>query len=172
MPEISQSHVPLHDRMSFWPATVSWLQRNRTSVRMAFILRMVAMTSGIFFSLMFTRLLLRSMGDSVYGLFVSFQGITRLGGLGDLGLSGAVALIVNMRLGKGEDDYLRDLLASARMMFLFLAFALCAVFAVLSPWLPSWTGFREVPGSGSLPLLFVCGGLTLGTFILGGYFAA
>jgi O-antigen/teichoic acid export membrane protein len=172
MPEVSQGHVSIHNRMSFWTAMGSWLQRNRTSVRMAFILRMVTMTSGIFFSLIFTRLLLRSMGDSVYGLFISFQGITRLGGLGDLGLSGAVALIVNMRLGKEEDDHLRELLASARTLFLFLAFALCAIFAVLSPWLPLWTGFREVPGSGSLPLLFACGGLTVGTFVLAGYFAA
>jgi O-antigen/teichoic acid export membrane protein len=172
MLELSRSHASIRDRMRFWPAMVSWLQRNRTSVRMAFILRMAVMTAGIFFSLLFTRLLLRSMGDSVYGLYISFQGITRLGGLGDLGLSGAVALIVNMRLGKGEDDYLRELLSSARMLFLFLAFALCAVFAVLSPWLPIWTGFREVPGSGSLALLFVCGGLSVGTFVLAGYFAA
>lgn len=150
----------------------SWLQRNRTSVRMAFILRIAAMTAQVFLSLLFTRFLLLSMGKSVNGLFVSFQGITRLGGLGDLGLSGAVALIVNMRLGKGEDDDLRKLLASARTLFLFLALGLCVVFAVFSPWLPRLTGFREVPGSGSLTLLFVTGGLGLGAFVLAGYFAA
>src|SRR5579871_6038174 len=34
---------PFATRMRFWPAMASWLQRNRTSVRLAFILRMVAM---------------------------------------------------------------------------------------------------------------------------------
>lgn len=178
MLEVSPGCDSIRDRMSFWSAMGSWLQRNRTSVRMAFILRLVAMTTGIFCSLIFTRLLLRAMGDSVYGLFISFQGVTRLGGLGDLGLSGAVSLIINMRLGKGEDDYLRNMLASARTLFLFVALALCMAFVVLSPWLPRWMGFREVPaegsliGSGSMQLLFICGGLNLGAFVLTGYFAA
>jgi O-antigen/teichoic acid export membrane protein len=33
-------------------------------------------------------------------------------------------------------------------------------------------GFREVPGSGSLQLLFVVGGFSIGAFVLAGYFAA
>lgn len=172
MLELSPGSVSIRHRMSFWPAMVSWLQANRTSVRLAFLLRMAAMTAGIFLSLIFTRLLLRAMGDSVYGLFLAFQNITRLGGLGDLGLSGAVALIVNLRLGKGEDEDLRNLLASARTLFLVFALGLCALFMALSPWLPHWTGFREVTGSGSMRLLFLCGGLGIAMFVLAGYFAA
>src|SRR5947208_6209490 len=108
MLELSQGHFTLQGRMNSVVSRIaSWLQRNRTSVRMAFMLRMVSMTLGIFLGLLWTRLLIRSMGDPVYGLFVSFQGVTRLGGLGDLGLSGAVALIVNTRLGRGEDEDLQ-----------------------------------------------------------------
>jgi O-antigen/teichoic acid export membrane protein len=33
-------------------------------------------------------------------------------------------------------------------------------------------GFRPIPGSGSLPLLFTLGGLSVGTLVLSGYFAA
>src|SRR5436190_11655631 len=103
MPELSPGHVLVRTPMNpIFSRVTDWLQRNRTSVRMAFMLRMVAMTLGVFLGLLWTRLLIRSMGDPVYGLFISFQGVTRLGGLGDLGLSGAVALIVNTRLGHGE----------------------------------------------------------------------
>src|SRR5579864_7650379 len=158
--------------MRFWPAMVSWLQQNRTSVRLAFILRMVAMALGALFSLLWGRLLVRAMGNALFGLFVIFQGVTRLGNLGDLGLSGALALKAGLMLGSGDEAGLRKLLASARSLFLLLAGGLCALFLILSPWLPRWLNFESVPGAGSMTWLFLYGGLSVAIFIIGGYFAS
>jgi len=149
---------------------IAWLQRNRTSVRLAFILRLITMAAGTVLSLLWYRLLLRTMGDPLYGLFLSFFAVSRLGGLGDLGISGAVGIKAGMMLGKEENDALRRLLASARSIFLFLALLTLAGFALLSPWLPHWLHFREVEGAGPLPLLFIWAGVTSATMILAGYF--
>jgi O-antigen/teichoic acid export membrane protein len=151
---------------------IDWLKRNRTSVRMAFLMRMVAMGLGVFLSLFWTRVLLQVMGDSAYGLFLSFQGVTRLGGLGDLGLSGAIALLASTMMGRGETDELRRLLSSGRTLFLLLAGSVSILFVAAAPWLPGWLGFKEMAGVGSLRLLFVCGGLSIGAFVIAGYFAA
>lgn len=148
---------------------IAWLQRNRTSVRLAFLLRLFTMAAGAVLSLVFTRLLLRTMGDAAYGLFLAFQSVTRLGGLGDLGVSGATGIRAGQLLGRGEDDKLRKLLASSRALCLLLAGFLFIGFAVLAPWLPHWLNFKDVPGTGSLPLLFVWGGLSAATMILAGY---
>jgi O-antigen/teichoic acid export membrane protein len=75
-------------------------------------------------------------------------------------------------LGRGDESGLRALLASARTLFLVLAGGLCVLFVALSPWLPHWLGFETVPGAGSMTLLFVYGGLSLGLAIVGGYFAS
>ena len=158
--------------MSFLPAITSWLRRNRTSVRMAFVLRMIAMALGSLFSLLWTRLLLRTMGDPLYGLFQNFQALSRLGGLGDLGLSGALAWKAGLMLGSGDEAGLQKLLASARSLFLFLAIALAALFLALSPWLPRWLNFEGVPGAGSMTWLFVYGAVTMAVAILGGYLAS
>ena len=37
--------------MRIWPEIISWLQRNRTSVRLGFMLRIASMALGAFFSL-------------------------------------------------------------------------------------------------------------------------
>jgi O-antigen/teichoic acid export membrane protein len=158
--------------MSFLPALTSWLQRIRTSARMAFAWRMVATGLGSLFSLLWTRLLLRAMGDPLMGLFLTFQSLTRLGGLGDFGITGALGLRVGTLLGRGDDAGLKALLASARTLFLLLAGGLCILFVALSPWLPHWLGFDRVAGVGSMKLLFLYGGLSLGLMILGGYFAS
>lgn len=158
--------------MRFWREIISWLQRNRTSVRLAFILRMVAMGVGALFSLLWGRLLLRSMGDALLGLFQNFQAVTQLGVLGDLGISGALALKAGLMLGSGDEAGLRKLLASARSLFLLLAGGLCALLLLLSPWLPRWLNFESVPGAGSMTWLFLYGGLSLAVFIIGGYFAS
>jgi O-antigen/teichoic acid export membrane protein len=158
--------------MSFWPALISWLKRNRTSARMAFVLRIIAMGFGSLFSLLWMRLLLHAMGDPLLGLFQNFQALTRLGSLGDLGISGALALAVGTMLGRGDEAGLRAMLASARTLFLFLAGGLCVLFLALSPWLPRWLNFESVPGAGSMTWLFVYGGANLTLFILGGYFAS
>ena len=172
MLEFPQGCVSIRDRMSFLPATISWLRRNRTSARMAFVLRMVAMALGSIFGLLWTRLLLHAMGDDLMGLFQSFQALTRLGGLGDFGITGALALTVGTMLGAKDDAGLRKLLASARSLFLVLAVGLCVLFIGLSPWMPKWLGFDVVPEAGSMFGLFIYGGLSLGLFIIGGYFAS
>ena len=51
MLELSSGSVSIPPRMSFLPAIASWLQRIRTSARMAFVWRMVAMGVGSLFSL-------------------------------------------------------------------------------------------------------------------------
>lgn len=139
---------------------------------MAFLLRMVAMGFGSLFGLLWTRLLLRSMGAPLMGLFQDFQSITRLGGLGDFGITGALSLKVGTMLGRKEDTALRTLLESARALFLLIAVILCVLFIGSSPWLPHWLNFENVPGTGSMTCLFIYGGFSLGLFILGGYFAS
>lgn len=158
--------------MTFWSSIASWLQRNRTTVRVAFILRMVAMAAGSIFSLLWYRLLVHAMGKSLNGAFLIFQGMTRLGGVGDLGVSGALALKAGLMLGAGDETGLRKLLASARSLFLFLACALCVVFLALSPWMPRWYHFKSVPGVGSMNFLFLYGGLSLAAMVIAGYFAS
>jgi O-antigen/teichoic acid export membrane protein len=172
MLELWPGCVSIRDRMSFWPAMISWLKRNRASARMAFVLRIITMGLGSLFSLLWMRLLLHAMGDSLLGLFQNFQALTRLGGLGDLGITGALALTAGTMLGRGDESGLRALLASARTLFLVLAVGLCVLFVALSPWLPRWLGFETVAGAGSMTLLFVYGGLSLGLVIVGGYFAS
>jgi O-antigen/teichoic acid export membrane protein len=171
MLELSRGSVSIPPRMSFMPAMVSWLQRNRTSARMAFLWRMIAMGLGAIFSLVWTRLLLRAMGDPLMGLFQNFQALARLGGLGDFGITGALGLKAGVMLGRRDETGLRDLLASARSLFLFLAVGLCLLFIGLSPWLPKWLNFEAVPGAGSMTWLFVYGGMSLAMMIIGGYFA-
>jgi O-antigen/teichoic acid export membrane protein len=172
MLELSQGCVSIRHRMSFLPAITSWLKRNRTSARMAFVLRMAAMALGSIFGLFWTRLLLHAMGDPLLGLFQSFQALTRLGGLGDLGITGALALTAGTMLGSKDDAGLRKLLASARSLFLILAIGLCVLFIGFSPWMPKWLSFDVVPEAGSMFGLFVYGGLSLGLFIIAGYFAS
>ena len=157
--------------MSFLPAMISWLKRNRTSVRVAFILRMVSMGVGSVFGLVWYRLLLGAMGDPLMGLFQNFQTVARLGNLGDFGITQSLSLKAGTMLGQGNDTGLRRLLASARTLFLILACVLGVVFVGLTPWLPRWLKF-EVPGAGSMTWLFVYGGTSLAAFIISGYFAS
>ena len=148
---------------------IDWFRRNRTSVRFAFLLRLVAMASQAVLSLVFFALLSRAMGKPLFGLFQIFLRAAQLGGMGDFGISGAVALKSGMMLGRGEDGPLRKFLASARSLFLLLAAITFIGFAGLSPWLPKWLHFQTVPGAGSLTMLFVWAGVTGAVMILAGY---
>jgi len=123
--------------MNLWPSIISWLKRNRTSARMAFIWRMIAMGLGSLFSLITFRLLLHAMGDPLMGLFQNFQALTRLGGLGDLGISGALSIKAGLMLGRKEDSELKELLASARSLFVSYSFPChpgCRTGWALKPW--------------------------------------
>lgn len=172
MPESAPASASIQNRMTFISGIASWLQRNRTSVRMAFVLRIVSMVLASLLGLLWYRLLLRAMGDPLYGLLQNFQALTRLGGLGDLGLSAALALKVGLMLGSGEEVELQRLLASARSLFLFLTMGLTLLFVGLSPWLSRGLNFAGVAGAGSMTLLFLYGGLYLMTAIIGGYFTS
>lgn len=129
------------------------------------------MALGSLFSLIWYRLLLDVMGKPLYGLFLLFQALTRLGGLGDFGITAALGLKVGALIGRGDDTGLKSLLASARSLFLVLAGVLCFLLIGLSPWVPRWLGFETVPEAGSMTWLFVYGGLSLAMLIIGGYFA-
>jgi len=148
---------------------VSWLWANRTSARAAFVLRIFSMGFSAVMSWVWIRLLVHAMGKELYGLFISFQAIPRLGGLGDLGISGAVAIRTGRMLGRNEEGRLAEFLASARSLFVILGILLGAVFFGLSPYLSAWLHFKAEPGSGSLTLLFQTGALALLVTIIGGY---
>jgi O-antigen/teichoic acid export membrane protein len=122
-------------------------------------------------ALMWTRLLLESMGAPLYGLFLTFLSIASLGSLGDLGLGGAISLKTSQLLAEGRKDELQRLLANARSLFCVLAILVAMVFVLGSPWLPAALRFEPVPGAGSLPLLFACGAIGAGFTVLNSYIA-
>lgn len=144
--------------------------RNRTSARLAFTLRTAVMLLTAVSSLFWARALIRVMGNELYGLFLTFIAIAQLGGLGDLGISGAVGMRILHHLARGEDSDGQRLLANARGVFLALALTFAVTFVVLSPWLPAFFHFATVPRAGSLGMLFALGGLGIGLVIINGYF--
>lgn len=147
-----------------------WLQVQRTSVRLAFFLRVASMGFNAILSLLWTRALLGVLGASCYGIVLSFQGVTRLGGLGDFGLSGALAVRVGQAIGRGDYEGLKSFLPAARALLLLVAGGLSITFLLVSPWLPSLLGFQDQPGCGSIVLLFATGAPALFVFLASGYF--
>ena len=121
-------------------------------------------------SLVWAPLLIRALGVELYGLFLAFVAVAALGGLGDLGMSGAVGIRVVQMLARGEADACRRFLAHARGLFLILSLTLAGGFIALAPWLPEILRFAPLPGAGSLPALFVVGGVAVGLTIINGYF--
>ena len=153
-------------------ALIRFLQDYRTSARAAMVLRLASMVVGGFASLAFTRLLLHSMGSSMYGAFLSFSALTRLGGLGDLGIGSGLATRANIMLGRAEDHALERMLSSARGLFLSVGAAMLVVFLLLSPSAPQWFGFTQEAVGGSPVLLFAVGSLACSIFVVAGYFHA
>ena len=149
--------------------TIAWLMTNRTSARLAFLLRVGTMGISSLMGFIWTPLFVQALGDAVYGTFLSFQGATRLAGLGDFGLAGAVTVRTGQMVGRGEMDRLRPFLESARTVLLLMAIVLGTVFCVLAPWLPGWLDFKQPAGAGSLTLLFVVGGVGIMVSLLVGY---
>src|SRR5262245_38950084 len=146
-----------------------WLARNRTSSRLGLLLQVSTRVLTSILALFWTRALLHLMGPTIYGLFMSFQSIAALGGLGDFGMGGAIGVRTGQYLGTGEHERLDAFLASARMLFLSLALVGLVLFVGLSPWLPAIFGFQEHAGSGSLPALFAVGGLSVALLVLNSY---
>ena len=127
------------------------------------------MAANSILGLAWTRLILRAMGDGPYGLLVSFGSVASLGGLGDFGLTGALAIRSGQAFARGEEESLRRLLAGARALILLVATGLGATLLILSPWLPQWLGFHPIQSAGSLPILFTTGALSLFVMLLSGY---
>ncbi|MEW6306493.1 MAG: hypothetical protein AB1705_23760 [Verrucomicrobiota bacterium] len=147
----------------------AWLQRHRSSTRLAYLLQLASRVISTGLSLLWTRWLLEAMGKSLYGSFVSFQAVAALGGLGDLGMGGAVGLRVGQHLGEKNEQALERFLAAARAVFLSLAVVGSLVFLALAPWLPQLLGFESVPGTGSLTLLFALAAPAVALMVLHSY---
>ena len=146
-----------------------WLLERRNTSRLAYILHLGTRLSASALGLIWTRLLVGAMGAPVAIIYLAFQKVISLGGLGDLGLGGAVAIRTGLTLGQGKEEELQKFLASARAIFLLLALTAGGGFLLLSPWLPHWLGFKPAAGVGSLVLLFAEGGFLIGGVMLSSY---
>lgn len=150
-------------------ALLSWLQRERSSTRLAFLLQTASRLATAALALIWTRLLLQAMGVELNGLWLAFQAVATLGGLGDLGMGGAVGITTGRMLGQGNDEALRRFLASARALFLLLAAVAVAGVILLSPWMPRWLGLNPVADSGAILPLLAIAALGLVPIILNSY---
>src|SRR5579863_9402793 len=148
---------------------MAWWRDNRSSTRLAFLLQLGARIAASLAGLAWTRLLVGTIGKELYQSFLSFQKVVTLGGLGDLGMGGAVSVRTAQELGRNDPEGLRKFLASARAAFLLLSVTAGGGLILLSPWMPTLLKFKEVPGSGSLPLLFAVGGLMVAGVVVGSY---
>lgn len=122
-------------------------------------------------SLLWTRALLHTMGSELWGEFVTFTGIAALGGLGDIGMGGAVYLSTSQYLARKDEEGVNRFLATARGSFLLAASAFLVIGLALSPILPVLFHFAQLSNTGSLPILFMMGAVTTAVAIIGSYFA-
>jgi O-antigen/teichoic acid export membrane protein len=148
----------------------SWLLKHRTSARMAFILKLSTMALSSVLSLVWARVFVYLLGREVYGLLISFQGVLRMATVGDFGITGALGIRTTQMLARNEQDRLVNFLASARTVYLLMACGISLLFMALSPWMPVWLGFKEVPGAGQLAVLFAVGGAFVLASFTDGYF--
>ena len=148
-----------------------WLWEQRTSSRLAYLLQVGSRILTSALALFWIRLLVGAMGIPLNGLFLAFQSVFSLGGLGDLGMGGAVSLRVGQYLGAGKskEAELQKFLASARMVFLLLAVACGVGVLALSPWLPRWLEFPTVTGAGPLTNVFGVGAMIIACVLLFSY---
>ncbi|MFZ0829039.1 MAG: hypothetical protein WAO02_16620 [Verrucomicrobiia bacterium] len=155
---------------SFLKKLLGWLWQRRDSARVGFLLRIVTLGGGMVFSLAWTRLLTHSMGKELYGLFIAFMALTRFAGLGEGGIGNAVSILLLPYRAQQRFDGMARFLDSARTLMLGLAVSFGVVVMLLSPWLPGWLHFQTAPGSGSLTLLFIMGGVGIAFTIAASYF--
>lgn len=161
----SPAETPVRNRIS------TWLNERRSSTRLGFVLQIFCRVLLSLCSLIWTPLLLGSMGLKLTGLFSNFQSVVSLGGLGDLGIGGVVNIQTSRLLGGGDESQLRSFLASVRALFFVLGLLVMFAFLILSPWLPELLSFAPVPGSGSFKLLFALGAVSAGLLIFNSYIA-
>jgi O-antigen/teichoic acid export membrane protein len=146
-----------------------WLREQRASTRLAYALQLCSRVGGSLTNLVWIRLLLGAMGGKLMGKYLVFQSVISLGGLGDLGMGGAVGIRAGQHLGQRDEAGLKEFLASARTVFLLLALVVGGGFILLSPWVPLWLKFKAVPGTGSLTRLFAVGGVLIAGVMLSSY---
>jgi O-antigen/teichoic acid export membrane protein len=146
-----------------------WLLGQRASTRFAYALQLCSRICASLTGLIWTRLLVGAMGLPLNGVLLAFQNVASLGGLGDLGMGGAVGIRTGQYLGRGDEAGLKGFLASARTVFLVLALVMGGGFLMLSPWLPHWLRFPSVEGTGSLTLLFAVGAVLISGVLLSSY---
>src|SRR5579884_1147192 len=148
-----------------------WLWAIRANSRLAFLLQLATrvLTSGL--NLFWIRLLVGAMGKPLNGLYLAFQSVFSLGGLGDLGMGGAVGIRAGQYLGKEKenDPELQRFLASARAVFLFLTIAVVGLMLLFAHWIPHWLNFPSVPEAGSLTKVFAVGAAIVGGVLLFSY---
>src|ERR1700722_16425 len=118
--------------------TILWEQRN--SARVAYLLYTGTRLLSSAVALIWVRLFVAAMGQQLNSVYIAFQKLITLGGLGDLGMGGAVAIRTGQCLGEGKEEELQKFLASARAVFLILALIAGTTVFGLSPWLPHWLG--------------------------------
>jgi O-antigen/teichoic acid export membrane protein len=146
-----------------------WFHGQRNSTRLSFLLQIICRIGFSICSFIWTPLLLGSMGKSLNGLFLNFQKITSLGGLGDLGMGDVVNIRTSRLLGQGREPELRTFLATVRGNYLVMAILSAAAFFALSPLLLKALKFAGDPQVGSLPMMALVGGIAIAFVILNSY---
>ena len=147
----------------------NWLWEKRNVARLAYVLHLGTRVASAGMSLIWIRLLVGAMGEKLNGVYLAFQNVVTLGGLGDLGMGGVVGVRSGQLLGRQKHDELQKFLASARAIFLALALTAGLGMLALSPWLPHWLKFPEVEGAGSLVKLFAIGSVLVACVMLVSY---
>src|SRR5208337_3180681 len=98
-----------------------WFLGQRTATRVAFVLQISCRVLYSLFSLLWTPLLLSSMGRNLNGLFLNFQKMASLGIVGDLGMGTLINIRTSRLLGQGKERELHSFLAATRTVYLALA---------------------------------------------------
>lgn len=146
-----------------------WLQAQRSSPRVAFLLQIGCRALTALCSLLWIPLLLHSMGKALNGLFLNFQSIVSMGGLGDLGMGGLVNIQTSRMLGQGKEAELQKFLAAARAFFGCLALVGGLAFLLIAPSLLRWQKFETITQVGPMVGLYVVGALYIALLLLKSY---
>ncbi len=133
------------------------------------MLGLVSRVLTSFFSLIWTPLLLGAMGKELNGLFLNFQGMATLGGLGDLGVGGAVNIQVARLLGQKKETELHSFMAAARGGILLIALFTGIVYLAVSPGAFNKLHFKDSLTVGPLIPLALVGAFASVILILNGF---
>jgi O-antigen/teichoic acid export membrane protein len=147
----------------------AWLWAQRSASRTAFLLQVSVRILSSVLALMWIRLLVGAMGKPLNSVFLAFQNVFSFGGLGDLGMGGAVSLRAGQLIGEDKIQELRKFLALARSVFLGLALTCAFAVLIFSNWLPGWLGFQHADGEGSASQVFVLGSVLMASVLLSSY---